>query len=62
MNDNDNRCFADVNLPFHVWVREGNRWVLRATPQGDDAGDALARIEPPKRTDGKTAGENRRAA
>jgi hypothetical protein len=21
--------FADVNLPFHVWVKEGNRWVLR---------------------------------
>jgi hypothetical protein len=21
--------FADVNLPFHVWVREGCRWVLR---------------------------------
>ena len=21
--------FADVNLPFHVWVKEGSRWVLR---------------------------------
>ena len=21
--------YADVELPFHVWVREGNRWVLR---------------------------------
>jgi hypothetical protein len=21
--------FADVDLPFHVWVREGGRWVLR---------------------------------
>ena len=21
--------FADVNLPFHVWMKEGNRWVLR---------------------------------
>jgi hypothetical protein len=21
--------FADVDLPFHVWVREGRRWVLR---------------------------------
>jgi len=21
--------FADVSLPFHVWVREGHRWVLR---------------------------------
>jgi hypothetical protein len=27
--------FADVNLPFHVWVKEGNRWVLR------DAASAL---------------------
>jgi hypothetical protein len=29
--------FADVNLPFHVWVRErsgarGFRWVLREAP------------------------------
>lgn len=21
--------FADVDLPFHFWVREGGRWVLR---------------------------------
>ena len=27
--------FADVDLPFHVWVREGKRWVLR---------DAAARL------------------
>jgi hypothetical protein len=27
--------FADVDLPFHVWVREGRRWVLR------DAGPRL---------------------
>jgi hypothetical protein len=30
---NDKTFFADVNLPFHVWVREpgteGFRWVLR---------------------------------
>lgn len=26
--------FADVDLPFHVWVREGRRWVLRdASPR-----------------------------
>ena len=35
---NDNHLFADVNLPFHVWVRErsgahGFRWVLREAPQ-----------------------------
>ncbi len=32
--------FADVDLPFHVWVREGRRWVLRdaaARLQGDAA-------------------------
>lgn len=28
--------FADVDLPFHVWVREGRRWVLR---------DAAARVQ-----------------
>ncbi len=26
---NEQRIFADVDLPFHVWVREGRRWVLR---------------------------------
>ena len=62
MNDNDKRCFADVNLPFHVWIREGNRWVLRATPQGDDLEGELARIAPATKTDGKAAGESRRAA
>jgi hypothetical protein len=35
---NENHYFADVNLPFHVWVRErsgarGFRWVLREAPQ-----------------------------
>ena len=35
---NDNHFYADVDLPFHVWVREpatpGNfRWVLREAPQ-----------------------------
>lgn len=28
---NEQRIFADVDLPFHVWVREGQRWVLRET-------------------------------
>jgi hypothetical protein len=37
---NDGIYFADVDLPFHVWVRERtgtntHRWVLRkATPAG----------------------------
>lgn len=35
---NDNHIYADVNLPFHVWVRErsgarGFRWVLRDAQQ-----------------------------
>lgn len=34
----DQHFFADVNLPFHVWVREGSRWVLR---------DAAARLQGP---------------
>ena len=29
--------FADVDLPFHVWVREGDRWVLRQAPQAPGA-------------------------
>lgn len=36
---NERHYFADVNLPFHVWVREqsgakGFRWVLRDASQG----------------------------
>lgn len=31
----DPHFYADVDLPFHVWVREGRRWVLR------DAADRL---------------------
>lgn len=40
--------FADVDLPFHVWVKEGNRWVLRS--RAADAGnEALsARGEAPR--------------
>jgi hypothetical protein len=29
--------FADVSLPFHVWVKEGHRWVLRDAAGGLDA-------------------------
>jgi hypothetical protein len=36
---NDRHFFADVDLPFHVWVRvqsgeTGFRWVLRDARQG----------------------------
>ncbi len=50
--------FADVDLPFHVWVREGRRWVLRdaAARVHGDAGrspanesDARARDKPAAR-------------
>jgi hypothetical protein len=43
---NEGICFADVELPFHVWVRErsgdeGYRWVLREarTMEADGAGE-----------------------
>lgn len=37
----DQPFFADVDLPFHVWVREGRRWVLR-----DAAGRLHGRVAP----------------
>src|SRR5258705_13844701 len=45
--------FADVETPFHVWVREGQRWVLRdaasvgARPQ--TGGNAAADTSTPSR-------------
>ena len=38
----EKRFFADVDLPFHVWVREGCRWVLRDAAAGLQ-GEALVR-------------------
>ncbi len=44
----EKRFFADVDLPFHVWVREGPRWVLC------DAADRLDRpAAPPAATKAK---------
>ena len=47
--------FADVDLPFHVWVREGGRWVLREAPGLDRGGSAprpeSPRMPPPKARD-----------
>lgn len=39
---NEQHFYADVTLPFHVWVREragarGYRWVLRNTSEVDGA-------------------------
>lgn len=48
----DGICFADVDLPFHVWVRERSgdryRWVLREAPRrgGREDGDPLTDPEP----------------
>ena len=42
--------FADVDLPFHVWVREGRRWVLR---------DAAAQLQQRAAGYRKGAGERR---
>jgi hypothetical protein len=39
----EKHMFADVSLPFHVWVREGHRWVLRdAAPRLEGAPSAPA--------------------
>jgi len=37
--------FADVDLPFHVWVKDGGRWVLRDAALPQVAG-ASFRAEP----------------
>ena len=51
--------FADVNLPFHVWVKEGNRWVLRCRA-AESAGDALtARGEAPRSSASSKASRTR---
>ena len=41
--------FADVNLPFHVWTKEGDRWVLqdRGEPRQGEASCPTA--EPSRR-------------
>jgi hypothetical protein len=42
----DQRFFADVDLPFHVWIREGSgkrgfRWVLRHASEINAGGSSL---------------------
>lgn len=45
----EGRIFADVNLPFHVWVRETadgrSRWVLREATQLAEAQRSRAASE-----------------
>ncbi len=47
---NEKRLFADVDLPFHVWVREcgaaGPRWVLREATDLQQGACAPAANEP----------------
>jgi hypothetical protein len=44
---NTERFFADVDLPFHVWVKEGCRWVLRDAAAELQSRAASSRAEPP---------------
>lgn len=41
--------YADVEKPFHFWVREGKRWILRdaGSLERDDA--ARTGVIPPRR-------------
>ncbi len=43
---NEEYFYADVNLPFHVWVRETSggktRWVLREAASIQDDGERAA--------------------
>jgi len=43
---NEKCFFADVELPFHVWIREGGRWVLRDTRQPRSGAQADSRNPP----------------
>jgi hypothetical protein len=39
--------YADVEKPFHVWVREGRRWVLRDAGSDLESGTGLASLANP---------------
>ena len=41
----EKHMFADVSLPFHVWVKDGHRWVLRDAT-AELGGEASSRAEP----------------
>lgn len=56
---NERYFFADVDLPFHFWVREGTasrgfRWVLREAPHGEQGlcGPAFTSPEQPRSASG----------
>src|SRR5689334_8525893 len=44
----ERHVFADVDLPFHVWVKEGNRWVLRSRGAEAPGDEVNARGEAPR--------------
>ena len=47
----EKHIFADVSLPFHVWVKENRRWVLRdaASRLEDEASSRVAPASAPGR-------------
>jgi hypothetical protein len=47
----EKHIFADVSLPFHVWVKENQRWVLRdaASRVEDDSSSRVAPANAPAR-------------
>jgi hypothetical protein len=47
MNNAEKFLFADVDLPFHVWVKEGRRWVLRDAGAELESRQASRVSEPP---------------
>jgi len=55
--------FADVDLPFHVWVKEGGRWVLREAPLSSTAmaADTAASLVLASQQAASRANERRRA-
>jgi hypothetical protein len=50
--------YADVEKPFHFWVREGNRWILRdgGALHGKDAGRTTAPARKRRPSPGRNAG------
>ena len=53
----EKHIFADVSVPFHVWVKEGRRWVLRDAASRVEGGSSAAGQEP--RTSERRAKESR---
>jgi hypothetical protein len=41
----EKHIYADVSLPYHVWIKEGHRWVLRDAAVRVE-GEASARVAP----------------